>query len=464
MRRLYKVEALPQTLLLIGADLLAALLSLLLTRLILTPVQYSTLETSYVGAWVLIWVFIRLIQGYYPAYGRAPQHELQLHFNTSVQMFAIQLASLFAVHNVIITRLGVGVLWLGLLFLALPVRYFVRHLLIQAGRFGRPVVVIGAGKTGQATILQLQQFPSYGLRPIAIYDDNPELLNQTIHGVPVVGTLYDAVKAPRTNHAVISIPGARAQRFSQIINNIHEAYPITWVVPDFFGVPNQALKPHSLGTYAALEVQNNLRSWRSHFIKRLLDIVLVLFGSIVALPVMLILALWIRQDSPGPIIYRARRIGVDGRMFNCLKFRSMYLDADERLKHILQDNPGLREEFEATHKLKDDPRVTRVGAFLRKTSLDELPQFWNVLVGEMSLVGPRPIVTAEIEKYGEVFETYKQVRPGITGYWQVHGRSDTTYEERVNMDLYYVSNWSPWLDLVVLIKTVMVVLRGKGAY
>lgn len=464
VRKLYKIEALPQALLLMAADVLAAMLSLLLAYLVLSQRQFASLDTNFMVTWGLVWIFVRVLQGYYPAYGRSPQSEIQLHFTSTTQVLLIQLAAMFAVQNLVPTRLGLIVIWLGLFVFALPMRYLVRHLLIKAGYFGRPVAIIGAGKTGQAAIQQLQRFPAYGLRPVAIYDDNPDLIGQNIEGIPVLGTLQNAAQSPLTNHALISIPGARAQRLHQIINNIHQAYPMTWVIPDFFGVPNQSLRPHSLGTFAALEVRNNLRSTRSRAVKRSLDIVLVALGGLLALPVMLLIALLIRMDSPGPIVYRARRIGAEGKMFNCLKFRSMYLDADERLKHILAENAELRAEFEATHKLKDDPRVTRMGALLRKTSLDELPQLWNVLIGEMSLVGPRPIVTAEIEKYAEVFEVYKQVRPGITGYWQVHGRSDTTYEERVNMDLFYVSNWSPWLDLVVLIKTVGVVLMGKGAY
>ncbi|GEM45259.1 undecaprenyl-phosphate galactose phosphotransferase WbaP [Deinococcus cellulosilyticus] len=464
VRRLYKVEALPQAVALVLADATAALLSLLLAYFVLTDRQFASLDNNFMVTWGAVWIFIRMLQGYYPAYGRSPQHEIQMHFTTTIQVLLIQLAAMFAVHNLVPTRLGLVVLWFGLFVFALPMRYLVRHLLVKSGYFGRPVVIIGAGKTGKAAIQQMLRFPAYGLKPVAIYDDNPQLTGQEIEGVPILGTLQDAVNAPLTNHALISIPGARAQRLSQIINNIHHAYPMTWVIPDFFGVPNQSLRPHSLGTFAALEVRNNLRSTRSRFIKRVLDILLVLLGGIVALPAMLIIALAIKLDSKGPAVYRARRIGVDGRMFDCLKFRSMYQDADQRLKDILASDPELRAEFEATHKLKDDPRVTRVGNFLRKTSLDELPQIWNVLIGDMSLVGPRPIVTAEIEKYGDIFEVYKQVRPGITGYWQVHGRSDTTYEERVNMDLFYVSNWSPWLDLVILIKTVDVVLRGKGAY
>jgi len=222
--------------------------------------------------------------------------------------------------------------------------------------------------------------------------------------------------------------------------------------------------PHNIGSHAALEVRNNLFSRRAQWIKRGLDLGLVVVGGVLISPILLLVALAVRLDSRGPIVYKSWRLGKDGETFPCLKFRSMYADADARLSGLLESDPVLRAEFEATHKLRRDPRVTRVGAFLRRTSLDELPQLWNVLVGQMSLVGPRPIVQAEVVKYGMVFEVYKQVRPGMTGYWQVSGRSDTSYDERVDMDHFYIANWTPWLDVVVILQTVRVVLQAKGAY
>jgi lipopolysaccharide/colanic/teichoic acid biosynthesis glycosyltransferase len=146
------------------------------------------------------------------------------------------------------------------------------------------------------------------------------------------------------------------------------------------------------------------------------------------------------------------------------KFRTMVENAEQLLEEHLAKNPQLREEWDNTHKLRQDPRVTRIGRILRRTSLDELPQIWNVLRGEMSLVGPRPVVSAEVEKYGESFDFYRAVRPGITGLWQVSGRSDTSYSERVALDVRYVRHWSVWLDIYLLARTFRVVFRGSGAY
>ena len=170
------------------------------------------------------------------------------------------------------------------------------------------------------------------------------------------------------------------------------------------------------------------------------------------------------MDSPGPIIFPHQRIGQDGKKFPCYKFRSMIPNAQEVLKDYLAKHPEARKEWETDFKLKDDPRVTRVGAFLRRTSLDELPQIFDVIIGHMSLVGPRPIVDGEISKYGEYFADYCTVPPGITGRWQTSGRSDTTYDERVQMDSWYVRNWSLWQDIVILFRTIGVVFGRRGAY
>lgn len=197
---------------------------------------------------------------------------------------------------------------------------------------------------------------------------------------------------------------------------------------------------------------------------RALDIFLVLlaFPSIVLL--VLVIAVLIMLESKGGVFYGQTRIGKDGRKFKAYKFRTMIQNADQLLQAYLDKSPELKAEWLANHKLKQDPRVTRVGAVLRKFSLDEFPQLWNIFIGDMSLVGPRPIVDEEIEKYGECFELYKQVRPGLTGLWQVSGRSNTSYQHRVDLDEHYLLNRSFMLDIQILFKTIAVVLRKDGAY
>jgi undecaprenyl-phosphate galactose phosphotransferase len=207
-----------------------------------------------------------------------------------------------------------------------------------------------------------------------------------------------------------------------------------------------------------------LRSRLNRILKFVFDWCLTFAGTLCISPVLLAIAIWVYRDSPGPVIFKHRRIGKDGKDFYCYKFRSMCVDADVKLKELLEKDPEARAEWEKDFKLKNDPRITRSGAFLRKTSLDELPQIFNVLKGEMSLVGPRPIIRDEIPRYGKYIEDYYMVRPGITGMWQTSGRNDIDYDERVQMDTWYVRNWNIWFDIVLLWRTFSVVLNKKGAY
>jgi len=199
--------------------------------------------------------------------------------------------------------------------------------------------------------------------------------------------------------------------------------------------------------------------------KRLFDIVFSLFAIIITLPITIPIAIIIKLTDGGSIIYGHERVGKDGKKFKMLKFRSMCMNADKKLKEILKNDSKAKEEWEKTFKLKNDPRITPIGKFLRKTSLDELPQFINVLKGDMSVVGPRPVVEEELKKYyKDKAELYKSVKPGVTGYWQVEGRSDTDYNERIKMDEYYIKNRSFLMDLKIILKTIKVMITGKGAY
>lgn len=194
--------------------------------------------------------------------------------------------------------------------------------------------------------------------------------------------------------------------------------------------------------------------------KRLFDLISSLIAIIIFLPIFLLLSIWIRFDSKGPIIFGHKRIGKDGNFIKVYKFRSMVANADEVFKNF---TPEQKAEFEKNFKLENDPRITKSGDFLRKTSLDELPQLLNILKGDMSVVGPRPIVEKEIPKYGIYADKMFSVKPGLTGYWQANGRSDTTYEERVQMDMYYIDNRSFWFDMKIIFKTVISVIKKEGA-
>jgi exopolysaccharide production protein ExoY len=231
----------------------------------------------------------------------------------------------------------------------------------------------------------------------------------------------------------------------------------------------QPLSDRMVMSYVAARTQfprptSSIGARRSWHTVRVLDLVAATLLAIFIAPLMILLAVLIRLQDGGPAVFSQERIGEGGRTFRCFKFRSMVIDADRRLELLLAENPSIRLEWDRDHKLRDDPRVTPLGAFLRKSSLDEIPQLFNVLRGEMSLVGPRPIVSRERIKYGRRFSAYCSVPPGITGLWQVSGRNDVSYRRRVAMDVLYSRNKNFGFDVLLLIKTVPAVLTRKGSY
>jgi Undecaprenyl-phosphate galactose phosphotransferase WbaP len=213
-----------------------------------------------------------------------------------------------------------------------------------------------------------------------------------------------------------------------------------------------------------LQVKNNLLSRSSQVLKRMMDILISLMGILLLLPFLILVAGIIKVESPGTVFYRQPRLGKNGQVINLLKFRTMHQNASEIFRDALADNQLLQQEWDQYQKLRSDPRITRVGKLLRRFSLDELPQLWNVLKGEMSLVGPRPIMVNQLDLYGRTIKDCYRVAPGITGLWQVSGRNETTFARRAELDLEYVQRWSVWLDIYILLKTVKVVLWPKGAY
>ncbi len=260
--------------------------------------------------------------------------------------------------------------------------------------------------------------------------------------------------------------------FNQELLYISLHFRKIFFVPDISGLPfsNQIMHFSIKENLPLIETFSKLDSRLNQLLKRTFDIA---FSSLVILslltvfsPVLILIVLLIKLTSKGPVFYKTKRIGKDGKVIEIWKFRTMYVDAEERLKQLLESDPKLREEWKKYFKLRNDPRITPIGRILRRFSLDELPQFINVLKGDLSVVGPRPIEAnkEQIERYGEFLRLYTSVKPGITGLWQVSGRSELSYEERVKLDAIYIINWSFWLDLVIIFRTIFVVITGKGAY
>lgn len=359
---------------------------------------------------------------------------------------------------------------IGILSIVLfpPLRIAVKRLLVRMGLLKSKVLILGANDTGKRALAALRREPNLGYQVIGFVDDNESKKNPYIDGVKVhhyLDKIERYVGSCDIQDVVIALPNVEKKKLSHLINGLQHKVRSVLYVPDLFGmaVIGTELRHFFHDQFFAVEVKNNLAQPLNYFTKKIFDyaVGLVLFSTLIV-PVLIVSAI-IKMTSKGPAILKQERMGKKGKSFMCYKFRTMHEDAEERLKIILDTDAAARTEWNHYWKLKNDPRVTKIGRFLRKTSLDEVPQILNVLKGEMSLIGPRPYLPRERDALKEQSEIIHSVQPGITGLWQVSGRSDSSYEQRLSLDSWYVRNWNLWLDVVILIKTVYVVFKREGA-
>lgn len=280
----------------------------------------------------------------------------------------------------------------------------------------------------------------------------------------ILGDLSDYKKVIDNYDIDIVLVSNYNETAKDIITYCENNYIQVFMIPD---VMNLISNPVDIGYINSVPLLTFRESRLTSFegkLKQLSDFILALIALIPCIPIMGIIAVLIKLSSPGPVLFKHKRLGMNGEFIYVYKFRTMIQNADNVLQQLFINNPSLKEQYEREFKLEDDPRITGVGAFLRKTSLDELPQIFNILKGELSFVGPRPIVEQEIEKYGEYSKYILRVPPGLTGLWQVSGRSDVSYNDRIQLDMYYINNWTFMLDITILLKTIPAVLARKGAY
>lgn len=331
------------------------------------------------------------------------------------------------------------------------------------------VVFVGAGKTTEKIIDFTYNNNCFGINVVGILDSRPEskLLANKYYIFNDLEKTKEYIRKYRIKTVIIAIPSMDKIKLLNLIEDLQPIVRNLMFVPNIVGMPvfNLEVKRLYENNMVLLGIKNNLARKTNRRIKRVFDIVFSLLAMIIVVPMSIIVMLFIMIESPGITpIFKHYRVGKDGKLFPCYKFRSMVPNAQEKLNEYLENNLEAQKEWQANFKLKNDPRITKIGKFIRKTSIDELPQFINVLKGEMSWVGPRPIIKDEIHYYGKNIQDYYSVLPGITGMWQVNGRSNTGYEERVKLDTWYIRNWSIWIDIVLLLKTFKIVICRKGAY
>ena len=365
--------------------------------------------------------------------------------------------------------------WTFTAFLVPVLRSGVRQILAKAGIWQRATVIIGTGETAKSTYKALLSEPQLGYEIIEFIslEKIPSMATSNIQKIPLILVpkaellphLLKLSKQYRNLQILIALEQHETQDASELLERLSLIFDDLHMVPALAGLPLFGLEANHFFSHEVLLLRskNNLGFRPQFILKRFFDLAAASFLSILLSPLLLFIAWQIRRSGPG-VLFVQPRIGFKGEKFLCYKFRTMAPDAEKILNDLLARDPVAKKEWEEKTKITNDPRVTRVGEFLRKTSLDELPQLLNVLGGSMSLVGPRPILLHEVDKYGPKLAFYQNVRPGITGLWQVSGRSDTDYADRIHLDTWYVKNWSMWYDIAIIFKTFKVVVLRRGAY
>ena len=350
-----------------------------------------------------------------------------------------------------------------LLSLSRLVESSLRYALHRRGIATDRLLIVGAGELGRAIMRNVVAQPELGYQIMGFVDDAPDTTGAAIGRFPWLGPVAKVghiLREAQIDDVIVTLPWYSRDLITHVLQ-ICEAQGVrARIVPDMFQLRLNQVHLDSINGIPLIGVrETNIRGW-NRAVKRALDVGLAVLALILASPLMALVALAIKLDSPGPILLRQTRVGLNGKLFTVYKFRSMRIGADKELSRLQAQNEAQGPIF----KMRNDPRRTRVGRFIRKTSLDELPQFLNVLKGDMSLVGPRPPIPTEVEKYDDWHRRRLEVSPGITGLWQVSGRSHLTFDEMVMLDLYYAENWSLALDLKILLRTIPTVLLGTGAY
>ena len=423
---------------------------------------FAALPNTLVFYSLLLWPLMSLREGLYPGYGLSGAQELKKQvlasFHAGILMAAL---ALFIYQNRALPRSIVLLTMLYSMLLSPLGRALTKAWLHRLGMWGQAVVIYGANATGLRLLQALRKRPMQGFRPLAFIGDG-EAAPATDLPLPL---LEPAVAAAQTSVAMIAWEDNASQAEANALPRLFDGpladYKQVIVVPSVFAAQALWVDAKDVSGMLGLEIRPRLASPELRALKRCLDLLLTVVGGVLIVPLLLLIYLLIKLDSPGPAFFLQARPGQGGKLFQTVKFRTMHVDAEARFAEL---PASLREEFARYGKIQHDPRISRMGALLRKTSLDELPQLWNVLRGEMSLVGPRPYLQSQQAQMVGYETIIGKVPPGITGLWQVSGRSGVTFEERLEMDAYYVRNWSVWLDMYILLRTIPAVLTREGAH
>lgn len=446
-----------------AAQSLVLLLALILAGLFRWVLKGDPMVASWMPLLLAAWVLGAWVGRLLPGWGLGAVEELRRTVVILSIVFAGTTAMLFWGKVASETsRLTLTAGFLLSLVLVPLARARAKALLLQAGKWGCPTVIYGDSQTIPLVVRALREEPGLGYLPAGVYLDNQEASTH-LEGLPVLGGILERTSLAPV--AVVALPRLARESLTDLLEGPLSAYRKVIMVPDLQDAPSLWVKPRDFVGMLALEISINLLDPLARVTKRSMDLAVVVLSSPVWVPlgVLTAIGIWL-EDRTNPFFFQ-ERVGRGGRIFHTWKFRTMHPEAERILQEKLATDDALREEWQKNFKLRRDPRVTRIGRFLRRTSLDELPQFVNVLMGEMSLVGPRPLPAYHHQQLPERVRNLRhRVRPGVTGLWQVSGRSEAGHLGMARWDTYYVRNWSIWLDVVILFRTFRTVFTGHGAF
>ncbi len=415
---------------------------------------------------VVIPLMLLLDSGYQGWRGRPWLDHTSRIFNAVAKTLVLAFAFAFIFRPLVYSRLLIleaGVIMILLLSLQRAVVLLVRNRLRRKGIGVKRIVIVGAGEVGRRVMRTVVARLDLGYEIVGYVDDNPTKGEGEVgrfKGLGPIDNLAQIIDSKGVDEVIVTLPWTYHRRILSVLRECERRDVAARIVPDIFQLSLSHVEVSDLGGLPLISVDEISFSPVALVVKRVIDIVGALLVLILGAPLLGVIALAIRLDSPGPILFRQERVGQNHRPFTIYKFRSMRVGAELEQAELRDFNEADGPLF----KIRDDPRLTRVGAFLRHVSLDELPQLLNVLRGEMSLVGPRPPIPAEVAQYQAWHKQRLVVPPGMTGMWQVSGRSELTFDEMVLLDLYYIEHWSPWLDFKIMLRTIPTVLLGDGAY
>lgn len=441
-------------------------------QLLLVPQNFAKLH-AYQGYWRLSWIFSGLLILLFYFFGlyRMRRGEDQLDeyfviFKAASLGVLILIGFTFFIHELSFSRFVILASGLLAFVLVCLWRTLLWLLVGWAHRLGHGInhtLIYGAGQAGLMLVEQIRERGELGYKLEGFIDDDPDKIGQEYGGLKVLGAAPDLPRLVRENRVeeiIIAFPSASRRKIYEVIELLKNTAVSLKIMPDLYDIATSRVSTDKIGNIPLLDIEDDpLAGWPA-VVKRLVDITGAAFGLIILAPLFLLIALAIKLTSPGPVFYKQTRLGRDQVPFTVYKFRSMRIGAEKEKDRLLACNEAAGPIF----KMKDDPRLTPVGKFLRRASLDELPQLFNVLLGNMSLVGPRPPLPREVAQYNDWQKRRLAITPGITGLWQIRGRSLLPFAEMVKLDIYYQENWSLWLDFKILLKTIGVVLTGRGAY